>query len=397
MKVKKYALLTVSFLLVFLLLSPLAYAERLTNLYTLTSPVLDTSDKQRAAAANALLQKLLVRISGTEKVLDKMPSQGFIENPSAFSEHPSFKLWSELRSAQNLVNQFSYTANNQAVTLASGEVVRKQNLELTFDEGGVKQLLRRLQAPVWDADRPKVLFWVALESRNGRTLITPTSNEPLSKVIASQSEERGIPYQLPDFALYPATDTLFSDVWGGFSQQIIAASEAYKPDAIAVGKIKASGSSWHVEWRLFTGMGSVLHSNSVATLRDALQEGVYFTAEELSSRYASQTGQGAGTYQVVVNNVRQVEDYAALYSYLNGLSLTSKVRLVESAEQRILFQLTLRGGLDQLRANLALDGRLKEESFLGLLQSVNYTETSAEASQVKAREQADAYFRWQAN
>ncbi|WP_160169825.1 DUF2066 domain-containing protein [Marinospirillum insulare] len=395
-------------LLACLLLSLPVYAERLTDLYTLSSLVKDTSGEQRALVANELLKKLLVKVSGTIAVLEKMPPEDFStrlldqENEAEFlelySEYPGYELWKELTSAQHLINQFSYTASNESVTLSNGEVVKGQLLELTFDEAGVKSLLHRLNTQVWDANRPKVLFWVALESRKGRTLITPNSNAPLSNVLTSLSEERGIPYQLPDFNLHSATDTLFSDIWGGFSQQIITASAPYKPDAIAVGKIKASGSNWRVEWRLFTGMGSVWHNAQVRTLREALQEGVEFSAEELSKRYASQAGQGAGTYQVMISNIKHLQDYAAITAYLNGLALTSQVRVVQSADQRILFELGLRGGLDQLKANLALDGRLNEESFFGLQQSSNYAQqvTTDQPDKVKT-EQADAYFRWQAN
>ena len=406
MKLKKNVLKISKLLLLTLGLIQPAYAERLTNLYTLSSLVVDTSDEQRAVVANELLKTLLVKVSGTVDVLKKMPPEDFgthlveqgNEAKLLYLEHPNYELWKELYSAQNLINQFSYTASNEPVTLSSGEAVKGQRLELTFDEAGVKNLLRRLETQVWDINRPKVLFWVALESRNGRTLITPESNAPLSAVLTDKSEERGLPYQLPDFNIYSATDTLFSDIWGGFSQQIVAASEPYEPDAIAVGKIRASGGSWRVEWRLFTGMGSVRQSASAATLREALHQGVDFTAEELSKRYASQVGQGAGTYQVMVSNVKQVQDYAAISDYLNGLSLTSKVRVAQAAGQRILFEITLRGGLDQLKANLALDGRLKAESFFGLQQTGNYAQqiVTDEPGKVST-EQADAYFRWQAN
>lgn len=397
MKLNKTVLLAGKLTLVLLLLLQPAFAEKVENLYTLSSLVKDTSDEERATAANQLLYKLLVRVSGTEKVLEKLPPKDFSKDPEAYAEHPDYSTWSALSSAQQLINQYSYTTSSELLTLPSGEqVASPQQLELAFDEAGVKQLLRRMQASVWDANRPKVLYWVALESKNGRTLITPASNAPLTKVLIEQNQVRGIPYQLPEFSKYPASDTLFSDIWGGFSQQIIAASDPYHPDAIAVGKIKASGSNWQVEWQLFTGMGSIRHTTSVKTLRQALDEGVSFTAEELSSRYASQAGQGAGTYKVMVSNVRQVQDYASLNNYLNGLSLTSKVRVVQSTDQRILFEISLRGGLDQLRANLALDGRLKEESFFGLQQATNITKQAVNTElEQEPAEQADAYFRWQ--
>lgn len=396
MKLIKTPLLLSKLFLVILLLSQTVYAARLTNLYTLNSLVSDTSDEQRAAVANTLLRELLVRVSGTERVLEKMPPTDFITAPDVFAKHPNFKLWTDLTSAQRLINQYSYNASSELLMTETGEKVSAQQLELTFDEGGVKQLLQQLQAPIWDINRPNVLFWVALEGRGGRTLITPASNQPLSNVLISQSSKRGIPYLLPDFTLHPVADSLFSDIWGGFTQQITAASAPYQPDAILVGKIRASGNQWRVEWQLMVGSTNIKHTVSVATLRDVLQEGVNFAAEKLSSRYASHAIQNTGTYKIMVDNVAKVQDYAAIMNNFNRLSLTSNVRVVQSTHQQVLFEMTLRGGLDQLRANLTLDSRLKEASFLGLQQATNDPAAALQNNNATV-EQADAYFYWQSN
>lgn len=386
--------------LVILLLSQTVYAARLTNLYTLNSLVSDTSDEQRAAVANTLLRELLVRVSGTERVLEKMPPADFFIGSEQYADSPSLELWTQLSSAQRLINQYSYNASSELLMTETGEKVSAQQLELTFDEGGVKQLLQQLQAPIWDINRPNVLFFVALEGRGGRTLITQESNQPLSDVLINQSNKRGIPYLLPNFTLYPVANSLFSDIWGGFTQQIMEAAAPYQPDAVLVGKIKASGNQWRVEWLLMVGSTSVKHTVAVPTLRDVLQAGVNFTAETLSSRYAGKSGQTANTYKVMVNNINQVQDYAAINHYLNSLSLTSKVRLVYAADQSVLFEVTLRGNLNQLRVNLTLNSRLKEESLFNLQQSADYPINSAAVQQEGSQksvlvEQADAYFYWQ--
>lgn len=380
----KFTFLAAKIFLVFLLLTQPVYAERVNNLYTLSSLVDDTSDEQRSIAANQLLRKLLVRVSGTRKVLGKLPPNNFSADPKAYAKHPNFQVWSDFSSAQSFINQYSYTSMRKG----------NQRLEVIFDEVGVKQLLHRLGAPVWDANRPKVLFWIALENDKGRSLVTPRTHSFLSNVLAEQNAERGIPYQLP---VKTIPRNMFSNIWNDHNDQVIAASDTYQPDAIAIGKIKLRGKKWQVEWQLFTGKSTVKHTSSATTLRRALQEGVSFTAEELSKRYASQTGQGAGTYKVMVTNVRHLQDYATLNNYLNGLSLTSKVRVVQSMDQSVLFEVSLRGGLDQLRANLTLDGRLKEESFIGL-QKTAASPKQLEADQEEVvPEQADAYFHWQAN
>ncbi|WP_072326255.1 DUF2066 domain-containing protein [Marinospirillum alkaliphilum] len=396
MKLTQILLLAGKTLLLTLLLLQPALAERVEGLYTLRGLVPDSSDATRAKAANQMLQELLVRVSGTRKVLEKMPPEDFLVEPGAFRDHPQRALWQALSNAQTLVNQFSYSSSNELIMLENGNQVRAQQLELEFDAAGVNQLLRRMEAPVWDINRPRTLFWIALEGRQGRYLVSPQSNEPLSDALKAHAVRRGIPMVLPDSEQHPFPPTLLSDVWGGFGQQILESSAPYRPDAVVVARIQPAGNNWSVQWQLFTGMDSVWHRSSAATLGAVLNDGVDFAAEELSRRYASQPGQGAGRYRILVSDVKQARDYAELMRYLNALSLTSQVRVVQANGQQLLLEVTLRGGLDQLRANLALDGRLTEASFLGLQQlSSSFDPGRENQQQERATGQVDAYLRWQ--
>lgn len=394
---KIIALTATKILLVYLLLLQPSYADKVQGLYNLSTPVANTSDTTRATAANQLLQQLLVRASGTAKVLEKMPPEDFAANPEDYKDDPRYGVWQELMNAQQLITQFSYKASNELLTLDSGDQVRAQLLELEFDPAGVSQLLRRLESPVWDINRPKTLFWIALEGRQGRYLVSRKSNQPLSDALMARASQRGIPVALPDPDVHSYPATLLSDIWGGFAREILEASQDYKPDAVAVARIQPSGNTWVVEWQLFTGFDSPRHRAAVATLGEALDEGVNFAAEELSSRYASQPGESAGTYRVRVSNVQSVSDYAELTRYLNALSLTSQVRVVQAQGQQLLLELGLRGGLSQFRANLALDGRMKEEPFMGLQQNRNIGDAASSTTPNQLTGQVDAYFRWQSN
>lgn len=396
MKLRKNTLWVAKVILVYLLLLKPVVAEEVQGLYSLRMPVADTSDAARAEAANILLQHLLVRVSGTTKTLEKMPPEDFVSASDTYKDHPRYAVWKELTSAQRLITQFSYKSSNELITLESGDQVRAQLLELEFDVDGVSQLLQRLELPIWDRNRPRTLFWIALEGRQGRYLISPESNEPLSVALLDRASQRAIPATLPNPSVHPYPPSLLSDIWGGFAREVLDASQVYKPDAVAIARIQPSGSSWWVQWQLFTGIDSVIHNTTAATLGAALDEGVNFVAEELSRRYASQPGEGAGTYRVRVSNVQSTGDYAALTRYLNGLSLTSQVRIVQAQDQQLLFELGLRGGLSQFRANLALDGRMKEEPFLSLQQSRNYGEVNLSTPAGQAGS-VDAYFRWQSN
>lgn len=395
-KLKSTFLLTGKTLLLGLLLAMQpVHAERVEGLYTVRTLVPDASDATRAATANKALVELLVRVSGTRQVLEKMPPDEFVASPAAFQDHPQRSLWRELQSAQTLVTQFSYGNTSEVLTLETGDQVRAQLLELEFDPAGVNRLLRRLEAPVWDVSRPRTLFWVALEGRQGRYLISSESNQPLSDALLARSRVRGVPVVVPDPARNPYPSFLMSDVWNGVTARILEASQTYRPDAIVVARIFPEGGQWLAEWQLFTGMDSIQQRSSADTLGGILEAGVDFAAEALSQRYASQPGQDSGRYRISVANIVRATDYAALTRYLNGLSLTSQVRVRQVNEQQLLLELTLQGGLDQLRANLALDGRLHEESFIGL-QQLHGLGDVGRTLPVTTAGGVDAYFRWQA-
>lgn len=425
MKFIKIALRTGICLLAFLFSTQPLLAERINHLYSLQGLVADTHDETRADAANEMLQRLLVRVSGTEAVLEQMPSQEFFEAKEALAEaktaeeeeaakklyealadQDTLQLWEELNNAQRWVSQFGYQSTSELIENEEGERVRAQLLELDFDPEGINRLLRRMQAPVWDASRPSTLFLIALQGRQGRYLVTPSSNQSLSNLLDELTKERGLPTQLPDEELAPLPAGLLSDIWGGFSREILEASQVYQPDAVAVARIYPSSGSWAVNWQVFTGLDSVRQNSEAATLGEALRTGVNFVAESLSARYASSPEQGAGSYRVGIYNIHEIEDFAAVMRYLNNLSLTERVELLRAQGDQLLLQLDLRGGMSQLSANLKLDGRLNQASFYSLQQasqsSLRLT-SEAESLQADATDepvffrQVDAWFQWQAN
>lgn len=415
MKLIKAAQRTSIFFILLLMVSQPLTAGRIDNLYRLHALVPDTSDATRAKTANQLLQRLLVRVAGTEAVLEMMPPEDFEEaraegedeEPYAsYRENERYELWQELLNAQRWVSQYSYQSTRELIETEDGEQVRAHRLELDFDPDAINELLDRMQAPVWDANRPSTLFLIALQGRQGRYLVTPESNESLVELLEELAKERGLPLLIPgDTEDLPSN--LLSDIWGGFSREILEASQAYQPDAVAVGRIYPSSGTWAVNWQLFTGLDRVGSNTHAATLGEALNTGVSFVAESLSERYASSPDQGAGVYRLAITNIRQIGNFSELMNYLNGLSLTNSVALLGVQEDQLLLKVDLRGGMNQLRANLKLDGRLEEASFYSLQQAGSQSfglqpqqldqDLDAETSETGLFRQVDAWFEWQGN
>lgn len=386
--------------------SSAAHAEERVALYRAQTLVADTSDATRAAAANQLLHEVLVRVSGSRRVLEHMPPEDFVDSLAFYTEqqaeadpellmadyreHENFDLWQQLTNAQRWVSQYAYQSTRELIENEEGENVRAHRLDLEFDASAINALLEEMQAPVWDARRPKTLFMIALQGRQGRYLVTTSSNEALALRLQELMQERGVPLLLPENEQLLPSD-LLADIWRGASNQVLEGVRALQPDAVVIGRIYPDSGSWATEWQLFTGLDRIRSKSANSTLGEALSEGVNFVAESLAERYASSPDQGAGHYRMAITNIHEVAHFAQVMDYLNDLSLTNSVELIRVQDQQILLELSLRGGMNQLRANLNLDGRLAEEAFYSLQHSRNNDESFSSAEPIRV----DGWFRWQ--
>lgn len=383
-------------LLISLIFALPALAAKVENLYTLSALVADTSDEQRDAATEQLFRQLIVKVSGSETSLNKLPPEEFSTAPEEFEDLPDFELWQTLPAANQFVSQFNYKDTDSYLTLEDGSKVAAQQLSLSFEPTAVRNYLTQLNLPLWGENRPQVIFWVAIESRNGRYLVTPRINQPLSDVLIEQNQRRGLPFVLPNLGRDNKTQTIISEIWGGFNQEVLQASTEYQADAIALGKIKDTGtSSWQVEWQLIHNNRSYEQRLNASNLRQALEAGSNFVAENLASLYASSPSLVKQSYLIKVAGVEAAKDVAALQRYLAGLSLTKSVVLVEAEKQQLVFKLVLQGSLEQFKANLRLDKRLQED-VLGI-SSVGDLAASSQIISPAVNEDAakiDAYYRW---
>lgn len=343
------------YLLISLIFALPALAAKVENLYTLSAQVADTSDEERELATEKLFRQLIVKVSGSQLSLTRLPPEDFTSEAANYESSPNFQLWQSLPNPSQLVNQFNYTSSGQG---------QAQELTLSFDATGVNKYIARLNLPLWGENRPKIMFWVAVESRNGRYLVTPGVNQPLSQVLVNQNELRGLPFSLPNLAAGQESQRLINALWANDHSELLQASQAYQADAVLLGKIRDSGSrSWQVDWQL-------LHNNQVfsqrinaSNLRQALVAGSNFAAEELASRYASSPSQTKSEYFIQVTGISKAQDLAGVQNYLTSLSLTQDLALVEAEKERLVFRLVLQGGLQQFKANLRLDKRLQEEAI----------------------------------
>ncbi|WP_296936117.1 DUF2066 domain-containing protein [uncultured Marinobacter sp.] len=315
-----------------------AAAVTVSGLYSAKVPVEGSSPAQLAQGYADGLSQVLVRVSGTRDVLAMEGVETLLSD------------------AESLLLSYQVARDE------SGQSV----LSMSFGAVGVNRALASIDAPVWGANRPLTLAWIAAEDRGSRTLVTRPDEgggqEGAGTWRAAFDEaarKRGLPVALPpsDFA---AERELLSDIWGQFIGRVKSASEDLDHDVLALVRVSRAGGQWRAGW-VFDGMAMNAGEESVtAQTPEALAEAMINRWAELyASRYAVAASEVGDSPQVdiVLRGVTSLEDYARANKVLEGLTPVVSVGAHRVRNEQLTLRVAFSGELDQLREYIALDPR----------------------------------------
>lgn len=316
-----------------------AAAVTASGLYSAEVPVSGTGAADLKAGYAAGLREVLVRVSGSWDVLQ-------LEGVDAL-----------LDDAESLL--LSYQVGND-----QGQA----RMQMSFGAVGVNRALASVEAPVWGANRPLTLAWIAVEDRGQRQLITRTDESSSQtddgmdlwrqRFVAAASE-RGLPVVFPPVS-FGGDRTLLSDLWGQFVGRIESASDDLPNDVLALMRINRSGGQWRAGW-VFKGMGmdASERSASAESPEELASQVVDQWAELYASRYAVSAGDvdQSPKVDVMLDGVTTLADYGNVAKALQSLTPVVSVGPSRVRGERLTVQVAFTGELDQLREYIALDPR----------------------------------------
>jgi uncharacterized protein len=333
-------------LLVAVAWAPPSGAATLANLYTITVPADPAAADQREAATQAAMAGILVRVTGSRNAPVDPALQPLIAKPDAY--------------------------------LSSYGVDRQGRALVGFSRGQIERVLTELGKPVWGPERPLTLLWVAIDDgAGGRALLgagepsdcgtpmTPRMAELSSDVreeIVAAADERGLPIAWPLLDLQDLGAVTCTDVWGGFEDEIVAASARYRADAVLIGKVRPGTFGTEVEWLFVHGLER--QPLPLAGVRDGI--------DSAADRYAADlaTVGGASLTLLTVSNVLTPADYGRVVSYLERQSVLESVDVESLDNGTLRLRVAARGDARVLERVLALGGVLRPapaaSSFGGL-------------------------------
>jgi hypothetical protein len=316
---------------VFWLAEP-APALQVQGLYRAAVPVVTQDQSEREAAFKTALETVLVRAAGSRDILDQPAAQTL------------------LASAPTYVQQFGYQGT------------RPMALWVRFDGAALRAAMRDAGLPIWAEERPAVLIWVAIERQGNRYLIAEDSRKRDRMMLQNAAVRRGVPILLPLLDLEDRSQVSATDVLAGFSEAVVAASERYAPDAIAIARVSAGPDGrWSAHWELDYGGESLDWDIQGATLDVVLGDGMSAIADALGERLAVvESAGGENGLLIAVEGVDSLKDYAELYAYLDRLELVQDYRTHRVAPGYASFWLRVNGDADDLGRSISLGNLLQE-------------------------------------
>lgn len=317
-------------------LSMPASAVTVTGLYSVEVPVKSSAPQDLAQGYADGLGRVFVRVSGTEAVLAQEGVAELLDN------------------AESLLQSYQY--------LRSEEEGNK--LQMSFGAVGVNRALASAGAPVWGANRPLTLAWIAVEQGGTRTLLHKTGpdEQTTSSWLAAfrqAAEDRGLPVNLPPESFADRRE-LMSDIWGQFTSSVRDVSGDLSHDLISLVRVSRSGGQWRAGW-VFDGMDLGGPEQSVtAETPEALAAAVVGRwAEMFADRYAVEGSDVGESPQVdlVLHGIRGFEDFANANRVIKNLSPVEKANAVATRAEQLTLNVAFSGEIEQLKRYIALDPR----------------------------------------
>jgi len=325
-------------LLVALAASP-AGAVAVDDLYSVRVEVVGKGEQARRDGFQEGLERVLVRVTGRDRVLDDDGVEALLDEPAHF------------------VQQYRYRPIDDA-DAANDQETPSHHLEVTFARSRVDSALDERGITVWGTQRPELLVWLAVDDGQRRYIVSADGNSRVQDQLAAAAQRRGLPLLLPLMDADDRQSLDFRDIKGGFFDTVRAASARYRAENLLVGYIERRGGQWSGQWHLL-GIGERRTWRERAGWRSAVVDaGVAGSTERIAAAFAG----GAGAIQRVRLRIRGVADlgaYAAVGDYLQGLARVQSVAVERVGPVEAVFRVNVQGQIAQLERAIRLGDTLR--------------------------------------
>ena len=312
-----------------------AAAVEVPTLYTAEVAFDREADDPRGDAYEAALFEILMRVSGSALASNEEAVAELFPNPAAY------------------VTRFRPGADD--------------TLWVSFDGQAIERVLRNSGQTVWGADRPLTLVWLAVDWGQGtREIIAADDpdrtqhesrsidrNRMVRERLLEIAQRRGLPLAFPLLDTTDLQSVTFTDIWGGFDEAVIAASERYDASSVLIGRLRP-GTSQRDRWSYyFSGSELPLSGTPEAVLGQV--------ADLLAAEFAIAGDAPVETVLLNVSGIVSVEAYASVQAILADIALIEGFAINEVSGDRVTYRVDVRGGAARLGRALLFNGLVEQD------------------------------------
>ena len=321
--------------LLLLLISTPVLAEVVRDLYSAEVEVPDQGATALASGASKALAVVLVKASGSDKVL----------------QEPSIR--AELKDARAHVQKYAYRKGR------GGDQGLWARYE--FEGAYITGLIRDSGALLWTANRPEVLVWGVIEAQGSRQFVSADGDPDAVASLSRAFSSRGLPLKLPVFDLNDTASLSPDQLWRLDSRALRDASIRYNVQHVVGVRVAQLGEDQFVgDWLYISEEDRRERRSTAQSLDELFRDGVALVADDMASRYAvapvASDGQGV---RMMVRGIRAYADYAGVVSSLEKLELIEAANVEYVADDVIVLRLFAQADAFQLAPLIELNRRLQ--------------------------------------
>ena len=289
------------------------------ELYQATVPVADRSEASLAAAFEAALKIVLIRVTGRRTAPDDPTLTPLVAN------------------ARRYVQQYRAAPDSQ--------------LLVAFDSAAIDRWLTQNDQPIWGRERPSTYMWLAVQTApQSGTVITTEDTSELKAAIDVAAVERGTPVLWPNAADLQRNHLDYTAVVSGAPGTLADFGRRSGADGALIGRAANNTAAALVHW-------TFLFQDHSSEFSGAAVEGINRAADGYAAIFA--ISGSLVPVDIEVTDVADLKDYAAAQSYLESLAFISHVSVQGLNGDSVTFRVTARGGPEALQHALSSSGRLQ--------------------------------------
>ncbi len=325
------------FIVFAMLLPQSALGIKISGLYQATVAVDDQSSSTHKTALEEGLRQVLVKLTGDPHIGKNKDMATLLQNPKRY------------------VQQFRYRQNKRE----EDQEQAATEIWIQFDENTINRDMRHHGLFIWGKDRPSILIWLAYEDNAVRYLAGFDDKKDYLKWLNSRAMERGLALLFPLFDLEDAANIQIGDVWAGFDEPVLKASERYRANMVLTGRlVQVAPTRWETRWTGYLDENKLTWNTHGELPRTALMEGITELADRLAARYANAVSSDGELINVSVLNVKSIDDYAKALSFFETLQAVISVNIKHVVDDKVVFQLVSQAGIDVIEQTIKLNKNL---------------------------------------